>query len=130
MRTIDICTLSVDELLGMLRGFINTMCIFALNTRNVHKELKETLASFNKLLKQHIKVINKGRNKDNSFRVQKSAETQTQVNYDADKASNAMCTKEASTDTPCWWQGRRRQSWTTAIYGSRECNLHGSSSHP
>lgn len=103
-RTIDICTLSEDELLGMLRGFISSMCSFALSTRNVHKELKETLAKSDKILTQYTYVINRERNKAISSRTTKSAETQRQMDHDIDRASKAVCTKDAYTDTPCWWQ--------------------------
>lgn len=61
-RVIDIGLLSEDELLSKLRGYINTMCTFAKSTRNVHKELKKTLANSNKIMAQYVKVLRQGRN--------------------------------------------------------------------
>lgn len=44
-RTINIGTLGEDELLNMVRGYINSMLTFAQNTRNVRKKLMETLTN-------------------------------------------------------------------------------------
>jgi len=76
-NVIDISVLSEDELLSKLRGYINSMCAFAQNTRNVHKELKETLANSNKIMAQYVKVLRKERNNGTTAKEYKSARTQT-----------------------------------------------------
>lgn len=85
-RTIDIGALSEEALLDLLRGYINSMCAFAGATRNVHKELKETLTNSSRIMTQFVKVRQQGRNKDAPAKVQKSA-----------------CTIDAETQSPCWW---------------------------
>jgi len=77
-KVIDIGALSEDELLCKLRGYINSMCAFAQGTRNVHKELKETLANSNKIMVQYVKVLRQGRNNDLKAKEYRSAHTQTQ----------------------------------------------------
>jgi len=42
-RRVDIGALNEEELLEILRGYINSMTAFSRNNRNVHKELKESL---------------------------------------------------------------------------------------
>lgn len=42
-RTIDISALNEAELLRMINGYINSMTHFAIKTRNVQKELKDTI---------------------------------------------------------------------------------------
>jgi len=49
-KVVDIGALSEGELLNKLQWYINSMCAFALSTRNVHKELKETLANSKKVM--------------------------------------------------------------------------------
>jgi len=63
-RVIDIGALFEDELLGKIRGYINSMCAFAQANRNVHRELKETLANSSILMAQYVKVVNHGRAKE------------------------------------------------------------------
>uniref|UniRef100_A0A2S2PIS2 CCHC-type domain-containing protein n=1 Tax=Schizaphis graminum TaxID=13262 RepID=A0A2S2PIS2_SCHGA len=63
-RVIDIGALSEDELLGKIRGYINCMCSFAQANRNVHRELKETLANSSIIIAQYVKVVNHGRAKE------------------------------------------------------------------
>jgi len=76
-RVIDIGALGEDELLGMLRGYINTMLIFAQNTRNVHKELKETLANTHKVMGQYLKAKSQKPSSDTGSKVVKSKSTET-----------------------------------------------------
>jgi len=85
-REIDIGALSEEALLDLLRGYINSMCAFAGATRNVHKELKETLINSRRTMAQYVKVRQQGRNKDSPTKVQKSA-----------------CSIDAETQSPCWW---------------------------
>jgi len=77
-KVIDIGVLSEDELLCKLRGYINSMCAFAQSTRNVHKELKETLANSSIIMAQYVKVRGQGRNGDPTVRECNSVRTQTQ----------------------------------------------------
>jgi len=63
-RRVVVETLSEDEFMGKFRGYINSMCSFAQSTRNVHKELKETLANSNIIITQYVKVLNQRRIKD------------------------------------------------------------------
>jgi len=85
-RIIDIGALSEEALLDLLRGYINSMCAFAGATRNVHKELKETLTNSSRIMTQYVKVRQQGQNKDAPAKVQKSAST-----------------IDAETQSPCWW---------------------------
>jgi len=77
-KVIDIGVLSEDELLGKLCGYINSMRAFAQSTRNVHKELTETLANSNKIMAQYVQVLRRGRNNDTTAIEYKSARTQAQ----------------------------------------------------
>jgi len=54
-KVIDIGALSGGELLDKLQGYINSMCAFALGTRNVHKELKDTLANLRTVMLQYTR---------------------------------------------------------------------------
>lgn len=54
-RVIDIGSLGEDELLCMVRGYIKSMFTFSQNTRNVHKDLKETLSNTNIVMVQSLK---------------------------------------------------------------------------
>ncbi|XP_022180913.1 uncharacterized protein LOC111041068 [Myzus persicae] len=87
-RVIDISALDEDELLGMLRGYINSMCAFVKSNRNVHKELKETLANSRVVLTQYTKVKNRTPSTGTRSNVCKSQHTQTGV-----------ATKDATTNT-------------------------------
>lgn len=87
-RVIDISALDEDELLGMLRGYINSMCAFVKSNRNVHKELKETLANSSVVLTQYTKVKNRTSSTGTRINVCKSQHTQTGV-----------ATKDATTNT-------------------------------
>jgi len=98
-RVIDIGVLSEDELLSKLRGYINSMCTFAQSTRNVHKELKETLANSNRVMMQYIKVRQQGQNNDASDKVLKSAHTQKKHGGKPEKVT----TCDAETQSPCCW---------------------------
>lgn len=60
IRSTNIRTRSEEELLTMLRGYINSMAVFAQNNRNVHKELKETIANSSKVMSQFIRIRNAG----------------------------------------------------------------------
>ncbi|XP_060851691.1 uncharacterized protein LOC132930053 [Rhopalosiphum padi] len=55
-RTIDIAVLNESELLTMIKGYVNSMNDFAKRTRNVHKELKDTLANTGLVLNQYLKI--------------------------------------------------------------------------
>lgn len=59
-RIIDIGTLGEAKLLSMIQHYVTGMNTFEANTRNVHKELKETLAKTCMLLKQYTRVKNQG----------------------------------------------------------------------
>ncbi|KAL4082661.1 hypothetical protein QTP88_029722 [Uroleucon formosanum] len=59
-RTIDISTLGEAELLSMIQQCVTGMNAFAANTRNVHKELKETITKTCMLLTQYAHVKNQG----------------------------------------------------------------------
>ncbi|KAL4091788.1 hypothetical protein QTP88_026422 [Uroleucon formosanum] len=96
-RTIDIGALSEEALLDLLRGYINSMCAIAQSNRNVHKELKETLANSSRLMSQDSKVVKKPENKNTRPRTQEIAQTQTKV---VDGTSNAAHTPDASSLGP------------------------------
>lgn len=55
-KIIDISKFGEEELLNTMRGYINAMVAFAEKTRNVHKELKDTLGSTSKVFAQYLKV--------------------------------------------------------------------------
>jgi hypothetical protein len=55
-RTIDVSALNEEELLSMINGYINSMTNFANKTRNVHKELKDTIANTGIVLKRYTKL--------------------------------------------------------------------------
>lgn len=55
-KTINIGNLGEDQLLVMIQGYVKTMSDFAGKTRNVHKELKETLLNTEKVLTQYMRV--------------------------------------------------------------------------
>jgi len=104
-KVIDIGVLSEDELLSKLRGYINSMCAFARSTRNVHKELKETLANSNKVMAQYVKVLRQGRNIASTSKEYKSAHTQTpeyaQTGLAKDKiVSGTPAADDSSPDRP------------------------------
>jgi len=61
-RTINIGNLKEEELLVMIQGYIISMSEFAERTRNVHKELKDTLKHTGMVMKQYVKVKSTGRN--------------------------------------------------------------------
>lgn len=54
------------------------MCAFAQSTRNVHKELKDTLANSKIIMAQYIKVLRQERNNTLEAKEYKIAHTQTQ----------------------------------------------------
>jgi len=133
-RTIDIGALSEEALLDLLRGYINSMYAFAQTNRNVHKELKETLANSNRVMSQYTKVLKLREDKDTRLRTQATAQTLSNVKHISvvtqtslgseyfrkAKKSNAgtqtssiaspdvgtkrRTTVEKATDTPCWWE--------------------------
>ncbi|KAL4082647.1 hypothetical protein QTP88_029708 [Uroleucon formosanum] len=93
-KIIDIGVLSEDELLCKLQGYINSMCLFAQNNRNVHKELKETLANSNRIMTQYVKVRKRSKDpitKDHTFEA-----TRTKA-----------AARNAETQSPCWWEASR-----------------------
>jgi len=98
-KVIDIGLLSEDELLRKLRGYINSMCAFAKATRNVHKELKETLVNSNKIMAQYVKVLRQGRNCASTSKVNKAAHTQTQENVTTEAPSNEPVRDVCSTNS-------------------------------
>lgn len=53
---INIGALNETELLNMLIGYVNTITDFAKKTRNVHKELKDTLTNTGIVLHQNLKI--------------------------------------------------------------------------
>jgi hypothetical protein len=55
-RTVDITTLSEDEVLSMMHGTVKGMVEFASNTKNVHRELKDKLKNTGMLLSQFLKL--------------------------------------------------------------------------
>jgi hypothetical protein len=55
-RTVDITTLSEDEVLSMMHGTVKGMVEFASNTMNVHRELKDKLKNTGMLLSQFLKL--------------------------------------------------------------------------
>lgn len=55
-RVIDIGSWNEDQLLGKIQEYIFHMTKFATNTKNVHRELKDTLGKTGTLLKQYAKV--------------------------------------------------------------------------
>jgi hypothetical protein len=67
-RTINIATLGEEELLNMVHSYITNMVTFANNTRNVHKELKETLAKTSLLMTQFRKVRDANANEEPSIK--------------------------------------------------------------
>lgn len=82
------------------------MCAFARSTRNVHKELKETLANSNKIIAQYVKVLRQGRNSASISKEYKSAHTQTQEYAQTGLSkeqivSGAPATDDSSTDRAC-----------------------------
>lgn len=57
-RVVNIANLNEDQLFDMIQGYVSTMVKFASNNRNVHKEIKETLANTGKVLSQYAKIKN------------------------------------------------------------------------
>jgi len=55
-RTVDIATLSEDEVLSMMHGIVKGMVEFANNTKNVHRELKDKLKNTGLLLSQFLRL--------------------------------------------------------------------------
>jgi len=55
-RTVDIATLSEDEVLSMMHGTVKAMIEFANNTRNVHRGLKNKLKNTSLLLSQFLRL--------------------------------------------------------------------------
>jgi len=55
-RTVDIATLSEDEVLSMMHGIVKGMVEFASNTKNVHRELKDKLKNTGLLLSQFLRL--------------------------------------------------------------------------
>lgn len=103
-RKINIGVLNESELLNMIRGYVNSMADFANKTRNVHKELKDTIRNTGLVLNQYLKIISptsKGKSVKNTS-------TQTEdVSIDIAQAeinqSRKTSSRDVSTDTPCWW---------------------------
>lgn len=103
-RIINIGVLNETELLNMIKGYVNSMTVFAKKTRNVHKDLKDTLINTEIVLNQYVKIkCSTSKGKDT-----KSTRTQTEevpigntqpVNVQRKK----VITTDVSTDTPCWW---------------------------
>ncbi|CAI6360636.1 unnamed protein product [Macrosiphum euphorbiae] len=60
VKIIDITTLSEAELLDKTLHYVASMEKFALATRNVHREIKDTLPKLRMLLTQYIKVKKQG----------------------------------------------------------------------
>lgn len=55
-RTINIAVLKESELLNMIKGYVNSMTVFTKNTRNVHKELKDTITNTGLVLNQYLRI--------------------------------------------------------------------------
>jgi len=55
-RTINIGVMGEEELLKYIHGYVNSIAKIASSTRNVHKELKDTIANTDMLLKQYLKT--------------------------------------------------------------------------
>jgi len=116
-RKVDITKLNETELLSVINRYINTMSTFAAKTRNVHKELKDTLSNTSKAMTQYMKI----RNRDTGSKISKG--TQTEI-PSSDKtqaqelntvgASKRVNTADASTDTPCWWPANIEQDACTS----------------
>lgn len=69
----------------MLRGYIDSMSAYAQNTRNVHKELKQTVANTSKVMLQIMRVRESGRKIPNK----KTRNTYTQT-QDIEKQAKAL----------------------------------------
>lgn len=103
-RVINIGALNEEELLGMIKGYVNVMIDFANKTRNAHKELKDTLTNTGMVLNQYLK-IKSSTHKDKET---KNTSTQTkEIPIDNIQPEGShrkkVKTTEVSTDTPCWW---------------------------
>jgi len=61
-RKINIGSLNEEELLNMIGSYLILMIAFAERTRNVHKELKDTLKNTGLVMKQYIKIKISGQN--------------------------------------------------------------------
>ena len=109
-RSINISTLGEAELLSMIQQCVSGMNTFAANTRNVHKELKETITKTCMLLTQYARVKNQGpgdTSKQHTPAVpvlKNSVSVVTQTPWH-EKARTAVegIVKDVGTDTPCWW---------------------------
>lgn len=100
---IDISVLNEAELLSMINGHINSMTNFVNKTRNVHNELKDTIANMGILLNRYMKI----KNSTPKGKKIKSTSTQTEgIPTDDTQPEKNQCKKvktaDISTDTPCW----------------------------
>lgn len=55
-KTLNIAVVNKSQLLDMLQNSINSMAAFVKNTRNVHRELKESVANSERVLTRYLKV--------------------------------------------------------------------------
>jgi len=78
VKTINITTLSEAELLDKSLHYVAYMEKFALKTRNVHREIKDTLPKLRMLLTQYIKVKKQGPG-DKEQNTQKLAEKDARI---------------------------------------------------
>jgi len=85
----------------MLIGYVNTMTDFAKKTRNVHKELKDTLTNTGMVLHQYMKrKSSTPKGKDIKSTCTQTDEAPT--NYTQPKKNQREKTVNVSADTPGW----------------------------
>lgn len=78
-KTVNIGTFNEDQFLIKFQEHIHYMMNFANKIRNVRKELKYTLLTTKKVLRQYVKVKNARRNTVPTTKVSKYSCTQTTI---------------------------------------------------
>jgi len=114
----------------MIQQCVTGMHTFATNTRNVHKELKETLAKTVMLLAQYTRVKSQGSgdtvqaSASKQYKKGKGNNVATQTLTveefsDSPLTSGVSARKDMETQSPCWWGEKRlaaaHASWTASV---------------
>lgn len=105
---INVAALSEAELLDKIQAYLMYMNNFANNTRNLHKDIKDTLPKACMLLTQYRKIKNTRQSETEQNSVKPSekkggSNVATQTSVTKDSRCEKLKTTEAFTDTPCWW---------------------------
>lgn len=80
------------------------MTDFAKKTRNVHKELKDTLMNTGTVLNQYVKIRSStSKNKEIKNTRTQTEEVPTENIQPENSHRRKVETTDVSTDTPCWW---------------------------